>query len=37
MAMLRQENNMKKLKEVERLISEAPKYKFNTNVLKKNV
>ena len=37
MAMLRQENNMKKLKEVERLIAEAPKYKFNTNVLKKNV
>jgi hypothetical protein len=37
MAMRRQENNMKKLKEVERLISEAPKYKFNTNVLKKNV
>ena len=33
----RQENNMKKLKEVERLIAEAPKFKFNTNVFKKNV
>jgi len=28
---------MKKLKEVERLIAEAPKFKFNTNIFKKNV
>ena len=28
---------MKKLREVERLISEAPKYSFNTNVFKQNV
>ena len=36
-AIRRQEDNMKKLKEVERLISEAPKYTFNANVFKKNV
>ena len=28
---------MKKLKEVERLVKEAPKFTFNTNVFKKNV
>ena len=27
---------MKKLKEVERLVKEAPKFTFNTNVLKQN-
>ena len=28
---------MKKLKEVERLIKEAPKYSWNVNVFKKNI
>lgn len=36
-AIRRQEDNMKKLKEVERLIAEAPKYTFNANVFKNNV
>jgi len=35
--MRRQEDNMKKLREVEKLISEAPKFSYNTNVFKKNV
>ena len=35
--MRRQEDNIKKLKEVERLISEAPKQTFNVNAFKKNV
>ena len=35
-AIRRQEDNMKKLKEVERLIGESPKYSFNTNVYKKS-
>ena len=37
MAERRQEDNMKKLKEVERLVKEAPKFTFNTNVFKQNV
>jgi len=32
----RQEDNLKKLKEVERLIKEATKYSFNVNVFKSN-
>ncbi len=31
------ELNLKKLKEFERLIKEAPKFEFNTNVFKTNV
>lgn len=34
---MRQQNNMKKLQEVERLISEAPQFKFNVNVFKSKV
>ena len=37
LALRRQEDNMKKLREVERLMAEAPKFRFNTNVFKKNV
>ena len=36
-AKMRQEDNMKKLKEVERLIKEAPKAKWNVNVFKSSV
>ena len=36
-AVRRQEDNLKKLREVERLIAEAPKLTFNSNVFKKNV
>ena len=32
----RQEDNLKKLREVERLVKEAPKFTFNTNVFKSN-
>lgn len=34
---MRQEDNIKKLKEVERLIKEAPKYTWNVNVFKSSV
>ena len=34
---MRQEDNIKKFKEVERLIQEAPQFKFNTNVFKSSV
>lgn len=36
-ASMRQQNNLKKLQEVERLISEAPKLKYNVNVFKSKV
>ena len=36
MQMRRQEDNMRKLKEVERLIGEAPKFAYNANVFKSN-
>lgn len=32
-----QEESIAKIKEVERLLKEAPKYKFNNNVFKSNV
>ena len=36
-AILRQEYSIKKIKEVERLINEAPKFQYNTNVFKSTV
>lgn len=36
-ASMRQQGNIKKLQEVERLISEAPQFKFNVNVFKSKV
>lgn len=37
MAAKRAEENMKRLREFERHLKEAPKYQFNTNVFKKGV